>query len=59
MSTQNLENLLSAYEQKRRKANMDLEERMQRLYINFPKLEEIDDEINQKAIQKTVSEAAS
>ena len=32
MSTNNLESLLSEYEQKRRKAEMDLDERIENLY---------------------------
>ncbi|MBP3830971.1 MAG: ATP-binding protein [Clostridia bacterium] len=53
MSTNNLESLLSEYEQKRRKAEMDLDERIENLYKKFPELEEIDDEINQISIDKT------
>ena len=53
MSTNNLESLLSEYEQKRRKAEMDLDERIENLYKKFPKLEEIDDKINQISIDKT------
>jgi len=55
MTTKNLENLLTEYEQKRRKADMNLEERKQELYKKYPKLEEIDDEINMLAISKTRS----
>lgn len=53
MSTNNLESLLSEYEQKRRKAEMNLDERIENLYKKFPKLEEIDDKINQISIDKT------
>ena len=53
MSTNNLESLLSEYEQKRRKAEMDLDERIENLYKKFPELEEIDDKINQISIDKT------
>ena len=53
MSTNNLESLLSEYEQKRRKAEMDLDERIENLYKKFPELEEIDDKINQNSIHKT------
>ena len=53
MSTNNLESLLSEYEQKRRKAEMSLDERIENLYKKFPELEEIDDNINQISIDKT------
>ena len=53
MSTNNLESLLNEYEQKRRKAEMDLDERIENLYKKFPELEEIDDKINQISIDKT------
>ena len=53
MSTNNLESLLSEYEQKRRKAEMNLDERIENLYKKFPELEEIDDKINQISIDKT------
>lgn len=53
MSTNNLESLLSEYEQKRRKAEMNLDERIENLYKKFPELEEIDDNINQISIDKT------
>ena len=53
MSTNNLESLLSEYEQKRRKAEMNLDERIEDLYKKFPELEEIDDNINQISIDKT------
>lgn len=53
MATENLENLLSEYEQKRRKVEMDLEERKLELYKKYPELEELDDDINKLAISKT------
>ena len=53
MAIKNLETLLSEYEQKRRKAEMDLEKRKQELYEKFPRLEELDNIINQTAINKT------
>ena len=53
MADKNLENLLSEYEQKRRKAQMDAEESLAKLYEQFPGLEEIDDELNKYAISKS------
>ena len=53
MATNNLESLLSEYEQKRRKAEMDLETRVEDLYKKFPELENIDDKINKISINKT------
>ena len=50
-----LENLLIQYEQKRRKAEVDLENRKEKLYKEFPRLEEIDDEIKKISIKKTKS----
>lgn len=55
MTDKNLENLLSEYEQKRRKAQMDAELKVEQLYEKFPNLEKIDDEINKYAISKTKS----
>ena len=52
MLTKNLENLLTEYEQKRRKAEMDLEQRKAEIFVKFPKLEEIDSKIKQKSIEK-------
>lgn len=49
----NIEILLNEYEQKRRKAEMDLEKRIENLYTQFPRLEEIDDRMNKIAIAKT------
>ena len=46
MTEKNLENLLSEYEQKRRKAQMDAENAILQRYTKFPNLEKIDDEIN-------------
>ena len=53
MAIQNLETLLSEFEQKRRKAEMDLENRKEELYKKEPELEEIENQINQFAIAKT------
>lgn len=55
MTDKNLENLLSEYEQKRRKAQMDAELKISKLYEQFPNLEKIDDQINKYAISKTKS----
>ena len=55
MTNKNLENLLSEYEQKRRKAQMDAELKISKLYEQFPNLEKIDDQINKYAISKTKS----
>ena len=55
MTDKNLENLLSEYEQKRRKAQMDAELKIKQLYEQFPNLEKIDDEINKYAISKSKS----
>lgn len=46
MTDKNLESLLSEYEEKRRKANMEVEANISKLYTQFPILENIDDEIN-------------
>ena len=55
MTDKNLESLLSEYEEKRRKANMEVEENISKLYTQFPILENIDDEINKYSINKTKS----
>ena len=55
MADRNLENLLSEYEQKRRKAQMELEAKITKLYTQFPNLEKIDDEINKYSINKSKS----
>ena len=49
----NIEILLNEYEQKRRKAEMNVEKEIQNLYSKFPQLEEIDDKINKTSIAKT------
>ena len=53
LADKNLENLLSEYEQKRRKAQMESEKNISQLYEKFPGLEEIDDELNKYAISKS------
>lgn len=55
MTNKNLENLLSEYEQSRRKAQMDAESKITELYEHFPSLEKIDEEINKYAISKSKS----
>lgn len=52
MSNKNLEVLLTEYEQKRRKAEMDLEHRKKELYKKIPRLQEIETEINKISINK-------
>ena len=52
MSDKNLEFLLTEYEQKRRKAEMDLEHRKEELYKKIPRLQEIEIEINKISINK-------
>lgn len=52
MSDKNLEFLLTEYEQKRRKAEMDLEHRKKELYEKIPRLQEIEIEINKISINK-------
>ena len=53
MDVKELENLLTEYEQKRRKAEIDLENRKNELYKKNPRLQEIDDEIKKISINKT------
>ena len=55
MADKNLENLLNEYEQKRRKAQMESEANIKKLYEQFPGLEQIDDELNKFAINKSKS----
>lgn len=50
MSNEILNTLLKEYEQKRLKAEYDLEKRKQNLYRLIPRLSEIDDELNNAAI---------
>ena len=52
MSNEILNTLLKEYEQKRIKAEIDLEERKNLLYKSIPRLKEIDDELNNYAINK-------
>lgn len=55
MATSDLDFLLVEYEQKKRNAEFDLQRRKQKLYEKFPRLEEIDEEINKISINKTKS----
>ena len=55
MSDKNLVFLLTEYEQKRRKAEMDLEYRKEKLYKKIPRLQEIETEITKIAINKAKS----
>lgn len=56
MATNNdLDFLLVEYEQKRRNAELDLEKRKKQIYEKNPRLEEIENEINKIAMNKTKS----
>ena len=50
MANEILDSLLKEYEQKKLKAELDLEKRKQELYAKIPKLQEIEDELNNFAI---------
>lgn len=51
MSNQILNSLLKEYEQKKLKAELDLEKRKEELYQKIPELEKIENELNHFAIQ--------
>lgn len=53
MAIENLNSLLAEYEQKRINAEFELEKRKKEIYIKFPRLEEIESQISQIAINKT------
>ena len=53
MSNRDLENILVKYEQQRRIAEIDLENRKKEIYIKQPRLLEIENEINKISINKT------
>ena len=55
MAVKDLEYLLTEYEQKKRRAEFDLEERKKKLYESNPKIEEIEDKINKISINRTKS----
>lgn len=50
MSSEILPTLLLEYDQKKRRAELDLENRKQDLYLRFPRLQEIETELNNFAI---------
>lgn len=50
MSNENLNSLLKKYEQKKIKAELDLEKRKEALYKKIPRLQQIEDELNHFAI---------
>lgn len=55
MSNEILSTLLLEYEYKKRKAELDLEQRKEELYRNFPRLQEIENELNSYAINTAKS----
>lgn len=52
-TTKDLESILIEYEQNRRSAEIDLENRKNRIYKKYPKLYDIDENINKLSIKKT------
>lgn len=50
MSSEILSKLLLEYDQKKRRAELDLEKRKEQLYVRFPRLQEIETELNNFAI---------
>ena len=50
MSSEILSTLLLEYDQKKRRAELELETRKKELYVKFPRLEEIENELNNFAI---------
>jgi len=50
MSSEILSTLLLEYDQKKRRAELDLEKRKKDLYVQFPRLQEIENELNNFAI---------
>jgi len=50
MSSETLSTLLLEYDQKKRKAELDSEKRKEQLYVRFPRLQEIETELNNFAI---------
>ena len=55
MSNEILSKLLLEYDQKKRKAELDLDERKNKLYSQFPRLQEIENELNMFAINTAKS----
>ncbi len=52
MASKNLETLLIEYEEKRRRKDIELDNRKEEVYRKFPRLEEIENEINKISIYK-------
>ena len=52
MANKNLDLLLVEYEEKRRNAEMKLEKRKEKIYEKYPRVREIDDEINKISINR-------
>lgn len=55
MSTSDIDYLLVEYEQKRRKSEIELEQRRKQIYNKIPRLQEIEEKINKISINKTKS----
>ena len=53
MLAKDIQTLMVQYEQKRRDANINLENRKEKIYKKNPRLKEIEDEINKISINKT------
>ena len=51
MSNEILNTLLKEYEQKKLKAEMDLDKRKADLYFKFPELQRIEDELNKLSFE--------
>ena len=51
MSNEVLDSLLREYEQKKLRAELDLEDRKAKLYKKHPRLQQIEDELNNFAIE--------
>ena len=55
MATSDLDFLLVEYEQKKRDAEFNSQKRKEKIYKKIPRLEQIDEEINKRSINKTKS----
>lgn len=55
MSNEILSTLLLEYDQKKRRAELDFEKRKEELYVRFPRLQEIENELNSFAINTAKS----
>ena len=53
MANKDLENLLIEYEQKRRTAELEADNRKNKLYEKFPEIQKLDFNINKLTINKT------